>query len=246
VLLWCGGGSPPVPRLVEGERSLSALPRFGRTIGLIIAIAVGYAAVGKLCILLSNLSDVVALVYPPEGLALAAGLWFGYRVWPGVLLGEFFLTLATPLPVIVCLAMAAGNTLDLLLGVYLLRRYVRLAPRFERLRDLVGLTLVVAFVCAPVSATFGVTALWWAGRIPPDQYAATWFAWWLANVLGQLLFTPALLTWAANPSLPRHLQGWVRAVPAAVTLLFVTQLPSDGGPARVCITPRWYSPSSPC
>ncbi len=184
----------------------------------------GYAALGKLFVLLSSLVNVVALVYPPEGLALAAGLWLGYRVWPGVFLGELLLTLSTPTPPLASLAMACGNTADMLLGVALLRGRLQFSPRLERLRDVVGLTAVVAGVCAPLSATVGVTALALAGELPSSAYATTWGSWWLANVIGQVLVAPALLTWLARPPRPEQRRQLARAAAAGVALVLISQV----------------------
>jgi integral membrane sensor domain MASE1 len=195
-----------------------------RLLGQILLVAVGYAGLGKLFVLLSSLVNVVALVYPPEGLALAAGLWLGRRVWPGVFLGELLLTISTPTPPVASLAMAFGNTADMLLGVTILRERLGFTPRLERLRDVVGLTLVVAAVCAPLSATVGVTALGLAGEVAASQYGATWCSWWLANVIGQVLVAPALLTWLAHPPRREQRRQLLMAAAMGVALVLVCQV----------------------
>jgi integral membrane sensor domain MASE1 len=202
-----------VPARAAAWGPLAAAPRLPY-LAQVLLLALAYGAVGKLCLVLSSRFDIVALVYAPEGIALAAGLWFGVRVWPGVFLGELGWTLTTGQPFGVSLALAAGNAADQALGVYLLRGRLRFAPALERPRDVVALTAVVLGVCAPISATVGVTALRLAGAVAPDQYAATWFSWWLANVIGQVLVAPLLLTWAAHPTL-----AWRRArlVPTLAT-----------------------------
>lgn len=43
-----------------------------------------YFAVGKLGLALAMMNPVATAVWPPSGVALAAVLIFGYRVWPGV------------------------------------------------------------------------------------------------------------------------------------------------------------------
>jgi integral membrane sensor domain MASE1 len=195
-----------------------------RLLGQIVLVALGYAGIGKLFILLSSLVNVVALVYPPEGLALAAGLWLGYRVWPGVFIGELLLTISTPTPPGAALAMAMGNTADMLLGVAILRGRLGFSPRLERLRDVIGLTAVVTIVCAPISATVGVTALALAGELAAGQYGPTWSAWWLANVIGQVLVVPALLTWAAHPPRREQRRQLIVAAAMGVGLVLVCEV----------------------
>jgi integral membrane sensor domain MASE1 len=195
-----------------------------RLLAQILLVAIGYAGIGKLFVLLSSLVNVVALVYPPEGLALAAGLWLGRRVWPGVFLGELLLTVSTPTPPLASLAMSFGNTADMLLGVAILRGRFGFSPRLERLRDVIGLTVVVAAVCAPLSATVGVTALWVTGELPASEYSATWCSWWLANVIGQVLVAPALLTWLSHPPRREQRRQLVLAGALAVVLVLVCQV----------------------
>ena len=60
---------------------LAAAPRLPY-LAQVLLLALAYGSVGKLCLVLSSRFDIVALVYAPEGIALAAGLWLGVRVWP--------------------------------------------------------------------------------------------------------------------------------------------------------------------
>jgi integral membrane sensor domain MASE1 len=43
-----------------------------------------------------------------------------------------------------------------------------------------------------VNATVGVTALTAGGKIPNSQYIQVWLTWWISNVAGVFIFTPAL------------------------------------------------------
>jgi integral membrane sensor domain MASE1 len=122
------------------------------------------------------------------------------------------------------LALGAGNALDIALGVHVLRTRLDFAPRLERLRDVVSLTATVGLVCAPISATVGVTTLWLVGQVGLDQYVSTWLSWWLANMIGQILLVPPLLAWSA-PSLSHTPRPRLLDVLATTALLVaVTQL----------------------
>jgi integral membrane sensor domain MASE1 len=204
----------------------AALNRHATAIYLaqVVLLALAYGAVGKLSVGLSSRYDIVALVYAPDGIALAVGLCLGARVWPGVFLGELAWTLANGQPLPTSLAMAVGNTLDLVVGVYVLRTRFGFAVSLERPRDVLALGLTVALVCAPISACVGVGTLWLAGQVAPDEVLSTWLSWWLANVMGQILVTPVLLTWAAD-----HRVTWSRwrqfdAAATIVVLVAVTEL----------------------
>ncbi|NET73716.1 MAG: response regulator, partial [Sphaerospermopsis sp. SIO1G2] len=46
-----------------------------------------------------------------------------------------------------------------------------------------------------VNATVGVTALVMGEKIPSSEYMYMWFTWWMSNVAGIFIFSPALLAW---------------------------------------------------
>src|SRR2546429_6637117 len=77
-------------------RSRSTLHLAERLVEL-IAIAAAYYAVGRLGLLLAIPPGYATAVWPASGIALAGTLLFGYRVWPGILLGSFLINLRTSL-----------------------------------------------------------------------------------------------------------------------------------------------------
>src|SRR5689334_9609931 len=93
--------------------------RFWRTLGLSVTLALAYFAACKLGLSLAFVNPNATAVWPPTGMAVAAFLLWGYGVWPGVLLGAFAVNASTSgnLPTAICIA--AGNTLEGLLGAYL-------------------------------------------------------------------------------------------------------------------------------
>ena len=67
-------------------------------------------------------SGNVSPVWPPAGIALAAMLAVGYRIWPAVAIGAFLVNFFTPIPHVAALGIAVGNTVGPLAGTWLLRR----------------------------------------------------------------------------------------------------------------------------
>src|SRR4051812_48508494 len=92
-------------------------PRLLMTWGLLASV---YFVAGKLGLLVATAQLNVALVWAPTGIALAAVLLMGYRVWPGIALGAFLVN-APSAPLGVALVAAVGNTLEAVVGVSLLR-----------------------------------------------------------------------------------------------------------------------------
>src|SRR5438034_2949679 len=87
-----------------------------------LIFAGGYILAGKLGLALASVHPSATPVWPPTGIALAAMLICGYRVWPGVLAAAFLVNYTTAGTVVTASAIAVGNTLEALLGAYLVNR----------------------------------------------------------------------------------------------------------------------------
>jgi signal transduction histidine kinase len=176
------------------------MPRTRRDVALCLALALVYFGAARLGLVFATVSRSVTLVWPPSGLALAALVLLGSRLWPGVALGAFAVNALTPgVPLATAAGMAAGNTLEALAGAHLLRS-MELSPSLDRLRDVLALVPAGLLSCV-AAATAGTLSLWAGGVIGGDAIDAAWIAWWLGDLMGILLFAPLLLTlpsWAAR------------------------------------------------
>ena len=77
----------------------------------IAAIAFGYFALARVGLWLAIIHTNVSPVWPPTGLAIAAVVILGYRVWPGILLGALAANaFLTPAPLLTDVAISIGNT----------------------------------------------------------------------------------------------------------------------------------------
>jgi len=55
----------------------------------IVGVAAAYFVTGKLGTFLAIPPGYATAIWPPSGIALAGILIYGYRAWPGILLGSF-------------------------------------------------------------------------------------------------------------------------------------------------------------
>jgi two-component system, NarL family, sensor histidine kinase FusK len=130
------------------------------TYGLqLVALAAVYTASGKLGLDLAFATRSVTAVWPPTGIALAALVLGGYRLWPGVAIGALITNVNTGVPPQTVLGIAIGNTLEALTGAFLLRRIADFNPDLGRVRDVMALVLAGAVLSTMVSATIGVASL---------------------------------------------------------------------------------------
>src|SRR5262249_30069921 len=97
------------------------------------------------------------------------------------------------------LGMGTGNTLESLLGVYLLREIARFRESLDRLRDVLGLVVLAAVGSTLVSATLGVGSGLLGGVIAPSDAARAWRTWWLGDMLADLVLAPLLFVWLCRP-----------------------------------------------
>jgi two-component system, NarL family, sensor histidine kinase FusK len=156
----------------------------------ILLIAAIYTVIARLGLMLGAVSGFATLVWPPSGIALVA-LWrSGYRTWPAIAIGAFVVNVWTGAPITAAAGIAVGNTLEAVLGAWLLRR-VDFGAALRRVRDVLVLGGLVAMLAPIASATIGVTALALAGTLQ-EPFAATWVAWWLGDAMGILVVAPML------------------------------------------------------
>jgi len=139
-------------------------------------------------------SGNVSPLWPPAGVALAAFLLFGHRIWPAVGLAAFVVNVFTPVPHFAALGMALANTAGPLCGALLLRRLRRFCPSLIRLRDVLALSTLGGFFGTAVSATIGTCVLLLTRVNSWSGFRSSWLVWWLGDALGVLIITPLVLT----------------------------------------------------
>src|SRR5262245_39789070 len=179
----------------------------GWRLGLALAaLAVVYFLAGKLALALAFVNASTSAVWPPTGIALAAFLLLGVRVWPAILVGAFLVNWTTTGSAATSVVIATGNTLEGLLGAALVRRFAGGSAVFDRPWSIARFVFLAAGIAAAVSATFGATSLVLGGHARWEHYAPIWVTWWLGDATGALVVTPVLLLWAVE-----RVQRWDRA-----------------------------------
>ncbi len=170
------------------SRRFSGLPLIG-------ILTVIYFIAGKLGLILASLHASASPVWPPAGIALAGSLLLGYRAWPAIFIGAFLVNVTSAGNVATSFAIATGNTLEALVGAWLVNRFADGPNVFDRAQDVFKFALA-AGISAIISPTLGVTSLGVAGFADWANYGAIWLTWWLGDATGDLVFTPLVLLWS--------------------------------------------------
>ncbi|WP_211335709.1 MASE1 domain-containing protein [Lentzea flaviverrucosa] len=186
-----------------------------RSAATIAAVAVAYFATAQVGLVLALVKGQVTPLWLPTGIAVAALLMSGRRIWPGVTLGAFAANISLGAPLFSALLITAGNTAAPLLAWYLLTRFgFRLA--LDRLKDALLLVFAGALGAMSVSALVGAAAMRAGGVISWSEVPAVVSVWWTGDAMGVLVFTPLLLT------VPRHWKTSPRRLAEAAALLVTT------------------------
>lgn len=162
----------------------------------VAVLTITYAVVARLGLGVEALGGLASLVWPPTGVALAALVIFGTRLWPGVTLGALIANVGAGAPAGVATGIAVGNTLEAVLAATIILR----TPGFDRglgtLRSVAAVVLS-ALGTTVVSATVGVASMLGGHVIGGEQLPSTWLSWWLGDVIGALIVAPLLLNLSA-------------------------------------------------
>jgi PAS domain S-box-containing protein len=159
-------------------------------------IGATYVLAGRVGLVDANLHDHVTLFWPPLGIALAAALIFGLRVLPAVAVGAFLAHRIAGAPLGFAAATAAGNAIEILVVVTVLRTWCGFDNGLRRVRDVLLFLGLGVGVAPLVGATIGVVGLCIQGMAPWADFVKVWRIWLVADAMGILLVTPVLLTWS--------------------------------------------------
>lgn len=218
----------------------------------VVILAAGYSLTGIVGLSLAVPPGYATAVWPPSGIALAALLMWGPRVWPGIWLGSFLVNVAVALTTAtadvnltslgVAASIAVGSTLQTLVAAYALQRWVRVTSFFESGSGTLGFTGIAAGACL-IAASWGAATLLVAGVVNASNSLDSWLTWWLGDLIGMLVFAPVFLTWRQSLQVDRR--PWRLAemfltfalLAISTTIVFAAPLPAQDTASPLAFLP---------
>ena len=197
------------------------MPPAVRQIVLFVVLSALYFVVGKFGLHFGFLHPMASAVWPPTGLAIAALLIFGYRIWPAIFAGAFLINATSLLSIPTAAGIALGNTLEGLTAAFLINRIANGQAVFERATDILKFA-AIAMYSTIISATIGVIALLLGDNITLEYAAPVWLTWWLGDVTGAMIVTPLLLLWWNDHSWKRSPRQLVEALVLLAVIVLIT------------------------
>jgi two-component sensor histidine kinase len=180
-----------------------------RTIARTAAVAVAYYVAGRLALVLAIPPGYATAVWPAAGVALVAILVFGYRVWPGILIGHFFANVftaydvsslgATVRSVALPLTIAGGGVLQAVCSAALIRRVIGPTVVLQDEKEIATFLALGGPLGCLISASIGMISLYASGMVSLADIPFSWFTWWVGDTIGVLVVAPVLLAWLAPP-----------------------------------------------
>ena len=205
----------------------------GPLIAQVFLLALVYFAAAKLGLSLASLHSNVTPVWPPTGIAIAAVLIFGVRVWPGVFLGALAVNLLTGIPVGSAVGIAVGNTLEPLVAVWLLQNLARWRNSFDSVADVMRFVGCATVLAPIISATIGSSSLCLGGAAQWTNFGSLWLTWWIGDGFGALIVTPFILSWRSPGTV--NAGHWIEIVVLLVLHLVIVMMVFGGwfpGPVK--------------
>ena len=176
----------------------------------IVLLAILYFVTARIGQLFAIPPGNVTPVWIPSGIIVAAILYRGYEIWPGIFIGAFtgniwayFIsdnTLALVHSVIAGFFNGVGDTLGAVIGVYFILLKCKTPYPFNRTIHLLYFVLFGALLSSSISAGFGVSALWANGFISDMQFNNVLATWFTGDAVGTVILAPFILSLVNSPN----------------------------------------------
>ena len=165
-----------------------------RYVLLVCTLAGAYYGAAQIGYTVKFSGAVAAIVWLPVGVGIAFLYLKGLSLWPGVVIGDLLANQYQALPVGSAIGQTIGNTLEIVVAAYLIRRLVRSGRPLDSVAGVCGM-LIAIFTGTAVSATVGPISLRLGDVLTTSDLPHVWHTWWLGDTAGALVVVPLALAW---------------------------------------------------
>lgn len=191
----------------------------------IIILAILYILGARLGFFFATMDGSVTLIWPPSGIALAGLIIFGFRLWPGILIGAFIANIIASNTILSSFGMSIGAAASALLGYWLIRKFIGKNNPLSSIKYLY-IFIAVAITTPIIASNIGTTSLVLTNIIGWSSYSAVNFTWWIGDFAGILVFTPLIIAWQKNIRATRVVKpSYIEISFFAILLISISSLP---------------------
>lgn len=222
------------------DKTLSAFERAIKDEGIkpyltkLLSLALVYIVAARLGLSLAFSFDQITMIWPASGVAITALLLWGYHYWPGVFVGAFMINSLMGVSPAVSTGIAFGNTLEAIVAIFLIHRFVPHGKILETITGTVNFVVLAPFLSSIIAATIGVSSLLFGDIITASQVGQAWLVWWSGDLVGSFLLVPFIVAWSTK-EYREEVAGHVYEalalllIVSMVSLLIFTQEPQSTG-----------------
>jgi len=174
-------------------RAAVTFPNSRRELAQSLLVVAGVFLAGQLGLRITDLHPPVSPIWPPTGVAIAALILLGYRIWPALLIAAFLICESASTPLKASIAISIGETVSVLTGAYLINKFARGIKVFDTAQGVFKFILFACVVSPAIAATICITYLYAAGFSQGPDKAIMWLTWGVGDGIGALLFAPFLI-----------------------------------------------------
>ncbi len=139
----------------------------------------------------------VTIFWPPSGLLLAFLILSERRLWkyiiPAVFLAYLVSNIAVGNNIVTNLGHVLANCTEGFVGAWILQHFLGTPITFEKFKKALALTVISVLFATAIGALIGAGYFSMINNL--YIFPKVWRIWWLADILGILIVTPALLAW---------------------------------------------------
>ncbi|MBA3845389.1 MAG: MASE1 domain-containing protein [Planctomycetes bacterium] len=199
-----------------------------RDVRIQLGLVAAYIVAGKLSLSFALVDDRISAVWLPTGIALAAIVLHGVRLWPAIAIGAFLVNLSTGGSAVASAGIALGNTLEAVIGGALVRRFACGRDAFALPGGVFAFAVLAGVLATLVAACFGVASLALGGFIVADELLEAWLTWWIGDAVGAIIVAPVIVLWWNDPR-PSRMPGHHGEALIAFLALVTTAILVMGG-----------------
>jgi signal transduction histidine kinase len=180
-----------------------SIMRLSKYLVLIGSIAGVYFIFGLFGLLLKVPPSSTGAIWPPAGIALAAILLAGNKVWPSIFIGQIGVIIwrlgVNDTAISTASVAGLGACACALAGAFAIRRFIGFPDPLTTDKNILLFMLFGGLLSCIIPATADTLYLNITGQITLADIPINWFSLWAKNSLGVLLFTPLTLIVFAKP-----------------------------------------------
>jgi integral membrane sensor domain MASE1 len=159
-------------------------------------------------------NHLVTAIWLPAGIAVAACLLRGLRVWPAVFIAGLPITVVIIGFSAISVVLTLNSCLEAVVAAYLVKKYANGINAFFKTRDVLRFIFFAAILAPALCATMGSVVFCLGGYTEWSGFPSLWFVWWVGDMLGVLFVTPFLVLLLGHK---HRFFGW--AEPLEITAL---------------------------